>query len=112
VSSSPRRLQRLHRLDPADLTDRVIRLADVFGDAAARFEADMLSADDDTDRVAVADAFLLERRPEIDPRYEQLLSIVAAMVADRRLTSVEQVAEECRIGSRTLQRLFRRYVGV
>ncbi|HZG94657.1 MAG TPA: helix-turn-helix transcriptional regulator [Mycobacteriales bacterium] len=99
-------------LDPADLTDRVVRLADVFGDAAARFQADTLSADDDTDRVAVADALLLERRPEIDPRYEQLLSSITAMVADRRLTSVEQVAEHCGVGSRTLQRLFRRYVGV
>jgi AraC-like DNA-binding protein len=58
------------------------------------------------------DEFLLAGRPEPDPRYEQLLTIVADMLADRELTGVRAVAERHDIDPRTLQRLFRRYVGV
>jgi AraC-like DNA-binding protein len=101
--------------DTAAYTDRVVSLADVLGDAdtAGRLQADILAADDDAERVALMDAFLIARRPaELDPRYAQLLEIVAAMVADRELTSVQAVVDRFGIEQRGLQRLFRRYVGV
>jgi transcriptional regulator GlxA family with amidase domain len=59
------------------------------------------------------DEFLLARRPSVaDPRYQELLAIVAAMLADRSLTSVQSVTDRFNVEPRTLQRLFRRYVGV
>lgn len=98
--------------DTAALTDRVVALSEVFGAAAAAYERGILAADDDVDRVAVADAFLLAHRPPPDARYDELLSIVAGMVADPTLTTVDAVAERFAVTPRTLQRLFRRYVGV
>ncbi len=44
--------------------------------------------------------------------YVQVLEVVAAMLGDRSLLRVTQVEERCAIGTRTLQRLFERYVGV
>jgi AraC-like DNA-binding protein len=44
--------------------------------------------------------------------YRQLLDVIAAMLRDRSLLRVAQVEEQCGIGTRTLQRLFERYVGV
>jgi len=44
--------------------------------------------------------------------YRQLLDVIATMLADRSLLRVAQVEEQCGVGTRTLQRLFERYVGV
>ena len=44
--------------------------------------------------------------------YAQLLDVITAMLGDRSLVRVSQVEERCAIGTRTLQRLFERYVGV
>lgn len=97
--------------DVASLTDRVVPLDDVFGDAARDLQRDVLAADDD-EATRIVDAFLLERRAVPDERYEQLLDIVAGMLADRELVTVQAVTERFGVTPRTLQRLFRRYVGV
>ncbi len=47
-----------------------------------------------------------------DDDYRQLLDVIAAMLDDRSLLRVAQVEELCGVGTRTLQRLFERYVGV
>jgi transcriptional regulator GlxA family with amidase domain len=96
--------------DVAAWTDRAVPLTEALdaGDLMAR----VLAADDDDDRVALMDAFLLERRPAPDPTYERLLQIVADMLADRDLASVHTLCERHGVGQRTLQRVFRRYVGV
>ncbi len=98
--------------DVASLTDRVVPLAEIVGDdPAAALLAD-LGAADDHEATRLTDAFLLARRAEPDERYDELLRIVAGMLADRDLLTVEAVTERFGVSSRTLQRLFRRYVGV
>ena len=47
-----------------------------------------------------------------DPHYEQVLEVVADMLADRSLLSVAEVAERHGVTARTLQRWFTHYVGV
>jgi transcriptional regulator GlxA family with amidase domain len=98
-------------------TDRAIHLSDVpaahHAAVAGRDLQDaILATDDDARRAALMDAYLLSGRPAPDPRYEQLLTVVADMLAARDLTSVRAVAERHSIEPRTLQRLFRHYVGV
>ena len=44
--------------------------------------------------------------------YLLLLDVIAAMLDDRSLLKVAQVEEKCGVGTRSLQRLFERYVGV
>ena len=51
-------------------------------------------------------------RAEPEPDYVTVLEVVAAMLGDRSLVRVAQVEDRCGIGTRTLQRLFERYVGV
>lgn len=98
--------------DVASLTDRVVPLAEVVGDEpAADLLADICAADDD-EATRLMDAFLLARRAAPDERYAELLRIVAGMLADRELVTVEAVTECFGVSARTLQRLFRRYVGV
>jgi AraC-like DNA-binding protein len=44
--------------------------------------------------------------------YALLLDVISAMLDDRSLLRVAQVEQKCGLGTRTLQRLFERYVGV
>ena len=54
---------------------------------------------------------LAENAP-VDPRYEAVLAVVDDMLADRTLQRVAQVEQRHGMSTRTLQRLFERYVGV
>lgn len=99
-------------IDVGSFRDDVLPLADVFDDAE-RLTDLVLSASDDQRRRAVVEAFLSERlTAEDDPSYQLVLQIVGAIVTDRGLTRVDQLAERFGVPVRTLQRLFRRYVGV
>ena len=58
------------------------------------------------------DRLLAELPRSPDPDYDTVLEVVSAMLEDRGLVRVGQVEERCAIGTRRLQRLFERYVGV
>jgi AraC-like DNA-binding protein len=95
--------------------DDVLPLSEVFDDAD-RLTDLVMSASDDVRRRAVVEAFLSERLVQgesyDDPSYQLVLRIVSAIVTDRELTRVDQLTERFGVPVRTLQRLFRRYVGV
>lgn len=55
---------------------------------------------------------LLGSAAEPDPRYDDVLAIVADILGDRSLVTVADVAARHGTSTRTLQRLFERYVGV
>jgi AraC-like DNA-binding protein len=93
-------------------TDRVLPVAAAFCEHAAAVVDEVLSAEDDTERARVVDAFLLDRLPRRDARYDEVLAIVGAIQSDPTLTTVGLAARRHGMTERTLQRLFRRYVGV
>jgi AraC-like DNA-binding protein len=74
--------------------------------------ADVLSEDDDAERAAVLDAWLVPRAPEPEPAYLELLELLAGMMHDRSLVRVDDVAAGAGISVRTVQRLFATYVRV
>jgi AraC-like DNA-binding protein len=61
---------------------------------------------------AAAEAGLAALHPEPDPRYDDLLGIVADMLDDRSLLAVQEVGRRHGMSARTLQRLFLHYIGV
>ncbi len=93
-------------------TDRVLPLSAAFGHRSAALVRDVLTADPDDERAAVMDAFLLDRVPARDERYDEVLAIVRDIQDDPSLTTVELAARRHLMSQRTLQRQFRRYVGV
>jgi AraC-like DNA-binding protein len=93
-------------------TDQVLPLRAAFGDETTALMGDVLAEPEDADRAAIVDAFLEQRLPGPDPRYERVLEIVGGMIGDPSLISVDAVCEQFEVSARTLQRLFRRYVGV
>jgi AraC-like DNA-binding protein len=88
-----------HPVPAYTLTDRVIPLSEVFTNfAPATFDAieDGLRAHGWTD----------------DPRVTEVAGLHALMLDDPAITRVEQLASAAGYSERTLQRLFREYVGV
>lgn len=61
---------------------------------------------------AVVEEALRALQPEPEQDYLTLLDVITTMLSDRSLVRVAEVEELCSIGTRTLQRLFERYVGV
>ena len=94
------------------LTDRSVPMRDLFGAAADRLAAAVLGETSDERRIAHVDAFLRERQAGEDETYQLVVRMVATMLDDRSVTRVDQVARRYAVSVRTLQRLFRRYVGV
>lgn len=93
-------------------TDRVEPLEAAFGGAAGAFVEAVLESDSDEERALTAEALLRERVPDRDARYDQVLTMVDELRDDPALTSVAALAARHALSERTVQRLFRRYVGV
>ena len=96
----------------AEWTDDVAALRDVFGPDADALTAAVLASADAGERAGRMCEFLAGRLPSPNPSYDEVLAVITRMLRDRTLTSVAEVTEACGLSARTLQRLFRRYVGV
>ena len=92
--------------------DTVVPLGSELALSAGGLLADVLEREDDNDRAAVLDAALLPLAPEPADTYVDLLGMVGAMIEDRGLVRVDQVATLGGLSVRSLQRLFATYVGV
>ncbi len=90
----------------------VVALGSELGTSPDALLAAVLEREDDDDRAAVLDAFLLPLAPEPAPAYLELLALLDRMLADRSLVRVDQVAELGAMSARSLQRLFAGYVGL
>lgn len=97
--------------DVHELAGRSISVRAMFGDDAAALEACDPAASDAA-RVAHADAFLAARAPAPDPSIDLVSRAVAAAQAEPRLARTAELAGRVDVSPRTLERLFRSYVGV
>ncbi|MFE3799825.1 AraC family transcriptional regulator [Nocardia tengchongensis] len=99
-------------LDVGALSDTSVPAAQIFPAADALAEAVLATEDTLRRRELIEDFLEAAQGAEGDQRaYRQVLAIIEAMEHDRDLTRVDQVTERFDIPVRTLQRLFRRYVG-
>jgi AraC-like DNA-binding protein len=94
------------------ITDRSIQIADVFGDDGVALEAAVRAHDDEVQWIKQAEQFLRSRRPERDENVDLINRIVDCIIADRTILKVDALVERFNLGKRTLQRIFRQYVGV
>ena len=94
------------------LTDRTVPAAEVWGGAVGGLEAALAAAPEMDEMAWAAEAFLRRRRPAPDPNVELVGKVVRALLDDRAISRVEDVARRFGLSTRSLQRLFQRYVGV
>jgi AraC-like DNA-binding protein len=94
------------------LLDSSLDPSTIFGHDAVDFEKDVCASDDMDAMVQAADQLLLAHIPSYDPNVARVSALVASVVNDRSMTSVDELASRSKISKRSLQRLFDQYVGV
>ncbi|WP_228000763.1 AraC family transcriptional regulator [Nocardia australiensis] len=97
-------------LDVGSFRDTAVSLAEVIPGTGELTER-MLAASSDQQRRVMVEEFFAGHRIAEDPNYCLVSRIVEAMQHDQELTRVDQVTERFGVPIRTLQRMFRRYVG-
>ncbi|MQY21153.1 AraC family transcriptional regulator [Nocardia macrotermitis] len=99
-------------LDVAAFRDTAVGVVEVLPQAHGLTERVLAEPTTERRRDVVEDFFAERARTAVvDDNYRLLLRMIAAMESDRDLLRVDQVAERFEVSIRTLQRLFRRYVG-
>jgi AraC-like DNA-binding protein len=92
------------------IASRSIPAADVFSHVEAATE-EVLAQPSDLASVQAAARYLEARLPPRDPRVHSARRAVEEIVADSGVTRVQHLTARLEASERTLQRLFRRYVG-
>jgi AraC-like DNA-binding protein len=96
----------------AELTDHAWSLAEAFGTSAEALEREVLAHADDARSIAVIEDFLRARTQRATRPPRPCCASWTSRSRAAPLTSVEELAREAGASTRTLQRLFERYVGV
>jgi AraC-like DNA-binding protein len=93
------------------LMDASLGFPEAFGMASGPVESAVFGQADEAAMVGVLEHFLRERHPAPDPAVELLDGIVGRIATDRDVVRVEELARGMGLGRRTIERLFREYVG-
>jgi AraC-like DNA-binding protein len=96
----------------SQLTDKSLRLEEVFAIDSRALETMVLSLNDEGKMIALMEDFLRAKLPECDENVVLIKQIVDFIVAHRDITKVDDVVSRLNLNKRTLQRLFNQYVGV
>jgi AraC-like DNA-binding protein len=94
------------------LNGRAVPLAELFGTPGDRLHRRLAAASDEDEHIDAVEAFLVERLPAPDPRYDLVRAVVAEMLVSEPGTTVAELAERFAVSQRTLQRAFADFVGV
>ena len=93
------------------ITDRELKLSQLFDCDDEEAERSVLSASDDAGMVAAASALLRGALPSADPETGRIAAILHAIQQHPDITQVQQLADHTGISVRRLQILFKEYVG-
>ncbi|MFN8372489.1 MAG: helix-turn-helix domain-containing protein [Anaerolineae bacterium] len=96
----------------SELTDRTLTLEEVFGVNSQMLEAAILPLADDKAMVNAAENFLREHLPPQDETVTEINRIVEMIITQRDIHKVDDLLPQLDMSKRTLQRLFKQYVGV
>ena len=93
------------------LTDTIASVRDVLGDDGVTLARAVLTARTDASRIAIVEAFLLQRLQR-DDDVVRVASLVYSVAKDRTIVKVDDLVARSAVSRRTLERLFAKYVGV
>ncbi len=94
------------------LTDTMIRLEDAFGIESKPLEDAIFGQANDYAMIPIVEDFLREILPDEDQNVALMNEIINHIMVDSTLNRVDEVVDYFNTSKRTLQRLFRQYVGV
>ncbi|MFI6390657.1 DUF6597 domain-containing transcriptional factor [Nonomuraea sp. NPDC050547] len=96
----------------SELTGRFVEIGDMYGEAGAAMAERVLAEPEARAAIARVETFLLGLDPREDPLAEEAAALVALAEAEVPMVRVEQLVARSGRSMRSLQRLFRDYVGI
>ncbi|MFC4529457.1 DUF6597 domain-containing transcriptional factor [Sphaerisporangium dianthi] len=96
----------------SQLTGRFAEIGEMHGAAGATLVERVLAEPDTRAAIALVEAFLLGLGPQRDPLVEEVAALVKLVERDVSVTRVDALAAASGRSVRSLQRLFRDYVGI
>jgi len=93
-------------------SNRTIPFREVFGAVGDELDRAVLAKGTDLARIVVLEEFLRSRRPERDEIADRVSEMVYRVVREAEIHKVQHLAARFGLNTRTLQRLFAKYVGV
>ena len=96
----------------SSLTDRILPASALFGEDASRLEGQLRTAREDGDLVEAVHGFFRKRIPPPDCSVEIAAGFVEQILLNPEIKTVDDLANRCNTGKRSLQRLFHEYVGI
>jgi len=96
----------------AEIADRRVALAQLFGADGEELARQVRAAAAPHAMAAAAEDFLLARLPPVDADAGRAAALVALIAGDPALLTVDALAQQLGMNKRALQRLFQQYVGV
>lgn len=113
IKFQPGAFRPLLRASAASLSNCSVPAAGVFDqDEVAALESVLVSSADDDTKVEAAESFLRRHLPGADPAVAQTTQLIRLILTDPGIRTVEHLAARTNMNKRSLQRLFREYVGV
>jgi AraC-like DNA-binding protein len=95
----------------AELAERELPIAEVFGAEGAALEAGVHAVDGDASAVALVERFFRSRVGTADDKVNLAAQIVDLARADPSIGRASDLATRAGVSTRSLERLFHRYVG-
>ncbi|MEV4011576.1 helix-turn-helix domain-containing protein [Nonomuraea angiospora] len=96
----------------SQLTDRFVEIGEMYGAAGASLVKQVVAESDARAAIGLVERFLLSLGPERDPLAEEAAALVAMAENEVSVTRVDELAARSGRSVRSLQRLFRDYVGI
>lgn len=96
----------------ASFKDDALPFNAVFDDDLEQLEGRLLCSERDESMVELVEAFMRQYLPEHDPKTVEAGRMVECIMNEKTILKVDDLAERFNYSKRTLQRLFRQYVGV
>lgn len=101
----------MHDMPIAQLTNSSLGINEIFGRKSAGLLAMLLSQEDKA-AILCMERFLREKFLPYDERAELVCQIFDSIVLDREIACVDDIVKRFNLSKRTVQRLFRQYIGV
>jgi AraC-like DNA-binding protein len=112
IKFQPGGLRPFLQTSVSTLTDRVVPAAEIFGSSILALATQLRVLDSAETMAKAAAAFFLERLPKADSDTVIATTLVDMILHDATILRVEEVSRRSGLSVRSLQRLFREYVGV
>lgn len=96
----------------SDFTDDILAFSKVFDEDLHSIESDILDQNIDEQMAEKAESFLLRHLPNKDSNIATINKIIQEVMNESTILKVDDLTDRFELSKRTLQRMFKKYVGV